>query len=434
MKPLSATVLDKSRADPPHSMRPVTPQVPPFQIATAGTIALAVAMGIGRFAFTPLLPMMLQDGTIDLGHGSVLATANYLGYLLGAVLCMILPRVVTGAMMIRIGLAATILATAGMALPWPTAWPALRFFAGIASAMVFVFSSGWCLAHLADQDKAALGALIFTGPGLGIALSGLVATLLVGLHQPAWCGWAVFAALALVLSACCWPVFRGPDLAASKRETSKQRASAGAASPARQAARPHGSHAEMAFFSLAYGIAGFGYIITATYLPVIARTALPGSIWLDLFWPILGLGVVIGALVAARIPRRIDPRDLLIACYAIQAFGVVLCLILPSLIGFILSSFLVGLPFTALSFFAMQDVRRLRPEHAARFMGLLTATYGIGQIAGPPLAAHLLATGASQAAGFAHALGTASTALAIGAGLYLVMRLCWPINKRSENK
>jgi MFS family permease len=394
------------------------------RIASAGTIALAVAMGIGRFAFTPLMPMMLHDGATDLAHGSLLATANYLGYLVGALLCMAMPRVFTGAAMIRLGLVATILLTAGMALPAPVAWPVLRFAAGIASALVFVYSSGWCLTHLAHRDRAPLGAIIFTGPGLGIALSGFVASALVALHQPSWIGWLVFAGLALALSAICWHVFRGPDMPAAMRLQSAHH-------PGHGRAAKRGSAVEMSLFSLAYGLAGFGYIITATYLPVIARTALPGSVWLDLFWPILGLGVVTGALIAARVPPWIDPRHLLIACYLVQAFGVVLCLILPSLVGFILSSFLVGLPFTALSFFAMQDVRRLRPEHAARFMGLLTAVYGIGQIVGPPLAAHLLAISASPAAGFAKSLGTGSAALLVGAGLYLVMRLCWPIDRKA---
>lgn len=418
MQPRSAADLTRNQAQSPQAYQPIAP----VAIAGAGTMALAVAMGIGRFAFTPLLPMMLHDGAIDLTHGSELATANYLGYLIGALLCMILPRFATAALMIRLGLVATILLTAGMALPWPVLWPVWRFTAGLASALVFVFSSGWCLSHLAAQGRASLGAIIFTGPGAGIALSGLVATLLVSLHFNAMIGWLVFAALALTLSASCWRVFRGPDL----RPAASRLAEHKPAKPARRT----GSAAEMTLFCLAYGIAGFGYIITATFLPVIARGALPGSVWLDLFWPILGLGVVIGALIAARLPHSIDPRYLLIACYLVQAFGVVLCLILPSLAGFILSSFLVGLPFTALSFFAMQDVRRLRPDHAARFMGLLTAVYGIGQIAGPPFAAHLLATSTSQAEGFARALGTASTALLIGAILYLVMRLCWPITHK----
>ena len=60
-------------------------------IAVAGGIALAVAMGIGRFAFTPILPMMLHDGVVDLHAASWLASANYLGYLSGALLCTFVP-------------------------------------------------------------------------------------------------------------------------------------------------------------------------------------------------------------------------------------------------------------------------------------------------------------------------------------------------------
>jgi fucose permease len=107
-------------------------------------------------------------------------------------------------------------------------------------------------------------------------------------------------------------------------------------------------------------------------------------------------------------------------------------LVFANLAGFIAGSLLVGLPFTAISFFAMQDVRRLRPHHAARFMGLLTAAYGIGQIVGPPLVSHLLRQSTDPAQGFAWSLTIASTALLIGAVLYLIMWLCWPINIRSN--
>jgi MFS family permease len=179
-------------------------------------------------------------------------------------------------------------------------------------------------------------------------------------------------------------------------------------------------------FALAYGLAGFGYIITATFLPVIAREALPGSVWLDLFWPILGLAVVAGALLATRVPRRIDPRLILAACYAAQGLGVILTLFVSSLGGFIVSSVLVGMFITSISFFAMQEARRLRPHHAARFMGLLTALYGIGQIAGPPLTAALLARMSSRAEGFGWSLGIASAALAIGGCLYVLMYFVWP--------
>jgi len=131
----------------------------PWAIAWAGLSALAVAMGIGRFAFTPLLPMMLHEGLVGLPMASWLATANYLGYLLGAMACALLPWLparwpasaawLAPTRLVRAGLAATVLLTLGMALPWPAAWPTLRLLAGVASAFVFVQTSGWALARLA---------------------------------------------------------------------------------------------------------------------------------------------------------------------------------------------------------------------------------------------------------------------------------------------
>ena len=134
-------------------MEPRTaPQDRPLSVAFAGMAALAVAMGVGRFAFTPLLPMMLHDRVVTLAGGSWLATANYLGYLIGALACMALPWVAPrarqrwhAARLARWGLAATVLLTLGMALPLPGTWPALRFAAGVASALVFLNVSVWCM-------------------------------------------------------------------------------------------------------------------------------------------------------------------------------------------------------------------------------------------------------------------------------------------------
>ncbi|MDB5895239.1 MAG: transporter, partial [Rhodoferax sp.] len=116
----------------------------------AGMVALAVAMGIGRFAFTPILPMMLHDGVVDLPTASWLASANYIGYLIGALLCTFQPWIwrrfprlpaVVPAHMLRGGLVATCALTLGMAWHWPAAWPLWRLLAGIASAVVFVYTS-----------------------------------------------------------------------------------------------------------------------------------------------------------------------------------------------------------------------------------------------------------------------------------------------------
>jgi hypothetical protein len=179
--------------------------------------------------------------------------------------------------------------------------------------------------------------------------------------------------------------------------------------------------------TLAYGLAGIGYIVTATFLPVIARAALPGSPWLDLFWPLFGLGVIGGALLASRIRGPGDQRLRLAVCYAIQCAGVAASLVSPTLAGFALGSLLLGLPFTAITFFGMQEARRLRPVQPTSLRGMMTAAYGLGQIVGPPLAAWLVARAASAAAGFSLALAIASATLALGASIYLGLALRYPV-------
>lgn len=400
------------------------PQTPafltrPWHVALAGMVSLAVAMGIGRFAFTPLLPMMMADGVLDLPTASWLASANYLGYLVGALLCTFQPwrgRAEPTAM-VRVSLVATVLLTLAMALHLPGAWPALRFGAGVASAFAFVYTSGWCLGQLAQMGVPAMGALIYIGPGAGIVASGLAGSAMVALHWSAARAWAVFGVLAVLLMAPVWGVYRRSGPIATPGP-------AGTAAPVAAGAQ-HG-RTEIGLLTVGYGVAGFGYIITATFLPVIARQALPGSHWLDMFWPIFGAGVIAGALIASRMRVNMDLRHLLAACYLVQALGVAAGVVSPTLAGFALGSLLLGLPFTAITFFAMQEVRRLKPAQVASFMGLATAMYGLGQIVGPPLAAGLVQSAGNAGRGFTLSLEIAAGSLALGAVLFVLLAQWFP--------
>ena len=254
-----------SPASLPHESR--------WAVALAGAVSLAVAMGIGRFAFTPLLPMMLHDGVIDLHAASWLATANYLGYLVGALLCTFQPWLwaqatrlppVNGPWLMRAGLIATGLLTLGMALPMAPLWPLLRFAAGVASAFVFVYTSGWCLAHLARLDSPALGGVMYAGPGAGIVASGLFASGMVAWQWRAATGWLILGALAFGLTALVWRIFRA-DVGAAPVAVTAAAATATAASSSGSADRSHRSEpaarhgrGEVAFLAVAYGLAGFG--------------------------------------------------------------------------------------------------------------------------------------------------------------------------------
>ena len=404
---------------------------PAWQIALAGMVSLAVAMGIGRFAFTPLLPMMLSDGVIDLATSSWLASANYLGYLVGALLCTFQPMVwrrmgwhgaVQLTAMVRAGLVATTVLTLGMALQLPALWPLLRFLAGVASALVFVYVSTWSLTRLAQMKLPEMGALIYTGPGAGIVVSGLAASVMVQWQHSAAMGWLVFGLLAALLSALLWPVLRAVPIPFQTTAS---------ATPATWGNNPpvqtH-SRSELVLLALAYGLAGLGYIISATFLPVIARQSIPGSPLLDLFWPIFGLGIIIGALVASRIRSKLDLRLRLVVCYLIQGAGILVGLVWPTSAGFAWGSLLLGMPMTAITYFAMQEVRRLSPLQPASLMGLLTAVYGLGQIVGPPLAAAFLARSVSVEAGFSAALGVAAVALLLGALMFGAMVRRYPVH------
>jgi predicted MFS family arabinose efflux permease len=413
-------------------------------IAVAGGVALAVAMGIGRFAFTPILPMMLHDGVVDLHAASWLASANYLGYLSGALLCTFVPLLwsrlpgrqpIDGPALVRVGLAATGVLTLAMALPLPPAWPTLRFLAGVASSMVFVFGAGWCLAQLAQRGRAALGGAMFAGPGAGIVASGLLASALVAAGRTSALAWLVFGVLACVLSASIWRVFHtraseravAPPVAASEVKGTSADADA---APGRDRSPPIAiahPHAEVAALAFAYGISGFGYIVTATFLPVIARAALPAdSPWLDLFWPIFGAGVILGALLATRVRVSGDLRVVLAGAYLVQSVAIAIGLALPTAAGFALGSFLLGLPFTAITYFALQEVRRLRPHHVAATTGLVTALWSIGQTAGPPMVALLLQRTTGVGAAFTLSLLVAAGALVAGAVVFFASSRLWP--------
>jgi MFS family permease len=408
----------------------------PWTIALAGMLSLGVAMGIGRFAFTPILPMMLADGVVDLPAASWLASANYLGYLLGALLCMLQPWLwqrfprlpaLAFSQLVRGGLLMTGVLTLAMVWPHAPAWPLLRFLAGVTSGVVFVYTSGWCLSRLASLGVPAMGGFIYMGPGAGIVLSGLAASGMVAWHWTAASAWLVFGVLAFALTALVWRFMQGG---------SERLQPLAVANPSKQGVETGVGHggAEIFLLTLAYGLAGFGYIITATFLPVIARAALPGSHWLDLFWPLFGAGVMLGAWLATRLRSVADYRWLLLGGYLIQALAIATSLWSPSLAGFAISSALLGVPFTAITFFAMQEVRRLKPATAASFMGLMTATYGTGQIIGPPLTAWLLKGQRTSGEAFTLALEIAAAALLLGAGLYGALVRVYPVRQAARPK
>jgi predicted MFS family arabinose efflux permease len=373
---------------------PRTRPASPFLAAFSGFAALAVAMGIGRFAFTPILPMMLQDAGLTIAAGGWLASANYLGYLLGALSATafrVRPQTA-----IPGGLLAVALATLAMGWPLPfAAWLLLRLLAGVASAWVLISVSGWALETLAIHRRPFLNSVVFAGVGCGIAMAGLLCIGLMQAGLGSAYAWAALGLLAAAVTAIVWRAFR-PQVphATAAAFGERQRYQWNAASTRAVAA---------------YGIFGFGYIIPATFLPVMAKEALHGSPLFAWSWPVFGTAAVLSTLMVAPLVRLAGNRRLWIAGHLVMAAGVVMPAMWPHLASILIAALCVGGTFMVITVAALQEAKHIAGKDSTTLIAAMTSAFAAGQIAGP------LTVSAGGGNGFGIALIFAAFLLIIGA-------------------
>ena len=362
--------------------------------ALSGALALSAAMGIGRFAYTALLPPTQRALGIGDDAAGALASANLVGYLAGVLAARQLGAHRLGGAVLRAGLAATVLATAGGALTASVAaWAALRSAAGVASGLVFVLASSAALELAPDR-----AGLVFAGVGSGIALSGAIAALAPeGAFSAPWLALAGMAALA------CAAPWR--TLAAAGKP--------GAGAPPPRAARPDVGFGRLA---AAYFLEGFGYIVSGTFAVAAVRRT-PGLEALAPWtWVLTGLSAVPSAVLWSRLAARRGARRVLAAAYLAQAAGMALPSLSSSPGAALAGAALFGGTFMGITTLAMDAGRSLAPASPGRIIGTLTAVYGVGQVLGPLLSGALSqrvgsATPAVLAAAAAVALGGAMLAL-----------------------
>ena len=337
-------------------------------IALAGLVALAVAMGIGRFAFTPILPMMQEDAGFSIATGGWLASANYLGYLAGA-LSVIWWRI-AATIGIRVGLAIIGLATLAMGLEHHLAvWLALRAIAGVASAWVLIYVSAWALEHLAALNRPALGNTVYAGVGTGIALAGGLCLALMHIGAGSARAWIVLGVLSIVLSVAIWSVFPGSPGSPVSAE--------------RLADRGMGWDRESLRLVLCYGAFGFGYIIPATFLPVMAKEVIRDPTVFGWSWPLFGVAAMGSTLATAMLRSLVTTRRLWIASHLVMALGVVLPVVWSGIVPIMLAALLVGGTFMVITMVGMQEARSVGGTRATGLMAALTSAFALGQIAGP---------------------------------------------------
>jgi MFS family permease len=338
-------------------------------------LGLASAMGIGRFALTPIMPLMLHDAGLDMGQGSWLATANYIGYLAGALACIARPPRPIAAM--RWGLVFVAASTLAMGLTRvPFAWIAFRFVAGVASAMVLVGVSAWAVPVLKRLGREQWSGRVFAGVGAGIAFTGLAS---LGAGLAGWGSrsvWLVLGAVAAALVPLLWH-----PLAADQTPYDPRGPGSG-----------QGLGRASLMAAACYGLFGFGYIIPATFLPAFARGTFDDPAIFGLMWPVLGAAAAISTMVAAAVGRHISPRRQWIFAQWLLAIGVLAPLHVVNVITLAVAAVCVGGSFMVITMAGIKEALRLGGTQGSRAVGLMTAAFAIGQIAGPVVVALLRET------------------------------------------
>jgi len=369
-------------------------------------ISLAVAMGIGRFAFTPLFPLMVRDGLLDSHAGAMLAAANYLGYLAGALAASRLR--IKPALLLALGLAGTVLITA--AVGWTASgfwWAVLRFLAGVMSAWTLVATSAWGLGWLAAIGRPDLAGVQFSGVGIGIAAAGLFC-LLLGRSLPSpqlWIGLAALGALASSL-----PLVLSRSLPAPPAPVPVPAAAAASIEPAAQ----KGSFGLV----VCYTLFGFGYILPATYLPALARQLVDDPGVFGLAWPVFGAAAAVSTVLVSWRLAKAPRLGVWAAAHLLMAIGVLLPAVWTSLVSVTLAALLVGGTFMVITMVGMQEARARAEGQATRVLGRMTAGFALGQLAGPLVSAGLARLTATEAAALHMALALSALGL-LGSAAWL---------------
>jgi len=342
----------------------------PFTLALGGLLALAAAIGIGRFVYTPILPPMVEALQLSKAQAGLIASANFVGYLAGALVAALsLPGSRRAWLMGSLAVNALCLGAMGVTTALPL-FLLLRLVAGIASAFALIFGSALVLDRLASAGRGGLSAVHFAGVGSGIAVSAALVAILVrdgAAWSTLWFASAVLAAIAGL--AVLWMV--PPDLRVAPAAAPTARAKVSA---------------DFAALVAAYGLFGFGYIITATFIVDMVRGTAALRPLEPYIWVLFGLSAAPSVALWTGFGRRWGILKTFAVASIVEAAGVAASALWLHALGVIVAALFVGGTFMGLTALGLIAARETADGDPRGRIALMTASFSFGQILGPAFA------------------------------------------------
>ena len=374
-----------------------------LKVLSAGIMSLVLMLGIARFAYTPLLPLMREQAGLGLAEGGWLAAINYMGYLSGALIAASISDLLLKDRLYRIGLVVALLTTIGMGVTenlW--LWALFRYFAGLSSAAGLLLGSGLILHWLIRHGHRSELGIHFSGLGIGIALCAAAVEWMDPCFD--WSEqWRLFTAIGLLLAIPAWRWLPPPD----------HHSPVGAA----MEDAPPGP-LFLRIFMAVYFCAGFGYVVSATFIVAIVDQ-LPGlegrGGWSFL---VIGLAAAPACIVWDLIARRTGDLNALTAAFVLQIIGILLPVLHPTLTGTLIGAALFGATFIGIVSLVLTMAGRYYPSRPAKMMGRMTVTYGVAQILAPALTGQL----AELYGGYGAGLYVAAGVMGVGVVLLVPLR------------
>ncbi len=391
-------------------------------IACIGLYCMAVVMGYGRFLFTATLPDIMVQLSLSTTIAGWLASINYIGYFIGALIAMFVPQRSTWQAMM-LWTIVSVVTTMLLVVPDMSlnVWYVIRLLAGIASGVAMILSSSFVIQSLSPARRSVLSAVHYAGIGVGISASAILTwwLLVLGYHFDVI--WLVAGLSSLPLLWLLWAIKPKDPYLADSNHPSPRLSIYQTYLSFKQALYEAiaGHYKAIALLSASYVLAGFGYITSATFLPVMAAQRLTMQTYAGLIiWLVVGIFATLSNPLWGALAKRIGEIKTLMGLTVLQALGMCLPIWFDGAVGLYGNAAILGLTFVGMVSMTLTLIKNINPAYSNLLMGLATLAYALGQFLGPLVTVAL----AGEDGNFNAGLLVAAIGLIIGLILLLLFR------------